>query len=541
MSTGKHDQPELIVSRGHVYTVDGADDARAEAFAVAHGRILAVGTAEEIETLRRPSTRFIDLEGATVLPGMSDSHTHFLEGAVSYGVELADVTSREQFRQRVKAAVEALPRGEWLVGGFWNEELWGGPLPHRSWIDDLSPDNPVMLHRQDIHSALLNSAALATVGLDDSSTAPSGGKILKDADGRLTGILVESALVKARYSIPEPSLERIRAAHQYWMKRANAVGITHICDFVRTPEEFGIHLDLERDGILTCRFDVVPLLSNWERFARAGGTRTGVGLELVRLGAFKAFLDGSLGTRTARMFEPYSDDPGNTGLYTPEGSSTETLLAALICADRAGFQLAVHAIGDAANRYALDLFEKVRAGSPNPNLRHRIEHAQHIHPDDLPRYGKLRLIASMQPYHFFGETRFAEERIGKERCRWAYPCRSLADAGAMLVFSSDWPVVPLNPIFEIAAAVTRASADGRYPDGWIPEEKITVPEAVAASTRNAAICAGQEHRWGRIAPGLDADFVILERDIFECDTNEIASTEVRETYLRGRRVYPEEG
>jgi len=530
--------PDLVVTRGRIFCGKG-DRAAAEAMAVSRGRIVAVGDSDEIEQLRGLSTRHIDLEGALVLPGLSDSHTHFLEGALSYGIDLSDVDSKEMFRTRVKEALAGLPPGEWLVGGYWNEEKWGGTLPDKRWLDDISGDNPVLLYRQDIHSALCNSAALAHAGITAESRAPEGGEIVKGADGRPTGMLLESAVTPVKQSVPEPSMERIRFSLRRWMQKANSVGLTHIGDMIRGPEEFGLYLDLEREGFLTCRFELMPPIAMWERFARAG-LRSGVGLELVKLGGMKVFIDGSLGSRTARMLQPYDDDPENLGRFSPAAESPSTLAAMLQCADRAGFRLAVHAIGDAANRLALDLMEKVRKDSPYPLLRHRIEHAQHPDPADIRRFGELRLVASVQPLHLVGDGCYAEKRIGRERSRNAFPLRSLADAGAVLVFGSDWPVVELDPLLAIEAAVTRRTADGRNPNGWIPGEKLTVEESVSASCGNSAFAAGQETRWGRLAPGLDADFVVLDRDIFSCDPGDIGSTRVRMTFLRGRQVYPEE-
>jgi len=261
--------PDLVVTRGRIFCGKG-DRAAAEAMAVSRGRIVAVGDSDEIEQLRGLSTRHIDLEGALVLPGLSDSHTHFLEGALSYGIDLSDVDSKEMFRTRVKEALAGLPPGEWLVGGYWNEEKWGGTLPDKRWLDDISGDNPVLLYRQDIHSALCNSAALAHAGITAESRAPEGGEIVKGADGRPTGMLLESAVTPVKQSVPEPSMERIRFSLRRWMQKANSVGLTHIGDMIRGPEEFGLYLDLEREGFLTCRFELMPPIAMWERFARAG-------------------------------------------------------------------------------------------------------------------------------------------------------------------------------------------------------------------------------------------------------------------------------
>lgn len=529
--------PELIVSRGKIYSGAG-DPVRLGALAVEAGKIIAVGDPDEIESLRGPETRFIFLEGAVVMPGFSDSHTHFFEGALSHAVDLSDATAKEDFRERVKAALEELPAGEWLIGGYWNEERWGGVLPDKSWVDDISPANPVLLHRQDFHTALCNSAALAAGRIDGSTPNPEGGRILKDDNGYLTGILIEAAVKPVKEAVPEPSIAAVRAALRRWMRHANSLGITHICDMIRGPEEFGVYLDLEREGLLTCRFDLYAPLKFWERFARAG-LRSGVGLDLVRLGGMKAFVDGSLGSRTALMLEPYDDDPGNNGMLSDLADPPGELGAMMLCADRAGFQLAVHAIGDAANTILLDLFEKVREGSPYPYLRHRVEHAQHLDPADIQRFSALELIASVQPHHLFDDGRYAEQRIGRDRCRTAYPFRSLLDNGTALAFGSDWPVVAMGPLNAIWAAVTRRTRDDANPDGWIPEQKITLEEAIEASSRAAAVATANENTWGALQPGMDADFVILDRDIFRSSPDEIRESRVEYTFLKGRQVHPE--
>ncbi|HUX07267.1 MAG TPA: amidohydrolase [Acidobacteriota bacterium] len=529
--------PELIVSRGKLYA--GIDiPVRPTAMAVDAGKIKAVGDADEIEALRGPDTRFINLHDATVLPGFSDCHTHFFEGALSHAVDLSDVSDQDDFRERVRAALEELPEGEWLVGGYWNEERWGGELPEKSWIDYISSRNPVLLHRQDFHTALCNTSALAASGIDRFTQDPEGGKILRDVDGNPTGMLIEAAVKPVKEAVPPPSIEAVRSALCRWMQHANSVGITHISDMVRGPEEFGVYLDLERDGLLTCRFDLYMPLRFWERFARAG-LRSGVGLDLVHLGGMKAFVDGSLGSRTALMLEPYDDDPGNMGMLSDLADPPGELGAMMLCADRAGFQLAVHAIGDAANKILLDLFEKVREGSPYPYLRHRVEHAQHLDPADIRRFCALELIASVQPSHLCDDGCYAEQRIGRDRCLNAYPFHSLIDNGTRLVFGSDWPVVAMGPLHAVWAAITRRTADGANQDGWVAAQKITLEEALEASSRNAAFATGNENIWGMLQPGMDADFIVLDRDIFSCNPGEIRESRVKFTFLKGSQVYPE--
>jgi len=533
-------EAELILSRGVIHTCDPAQP-RAEAIAVAGGQVLAVGSSDEIEGLRRPTTRRIDLEGALVLPGLSDGHTHLEKYAPFIdALDLRDVASREEFRLRVRAAAADIGPDGWLLGCNWNEERWGGEPPDRGWIDDLTPTTPAVLFKEDLHQALCNGVALARAGIGAGTPPPPGGVIVEDERGRPNGILMESAMRPVEALVPQLSPELRGSAQRRVLALANSLGITHICDVSVEPDDLGWFFDAEKAGALTCRLDLFPPIEKWEKLARAG-LRSGVGLELTRLGGVKGFLDGSLGSRTALMFEDYLDEPGRRGNLSGMAEPLSGMQAMLLCADHAGLRVALHAIGDAANRIALDMFERVRRESryPYPGLRHRIEHAQHIHPDDVPRFAELGLVASCQPAHLTGDGCFAEKRLGRDRCRHSYPFRSLLDAGTTVIFGSDWTVADLNPFLGIWAAVTRKTDDGEHPDGWVPEQKLTVEEAVAAYTVSAARASGQEGKWGWLAPGLAADLVVLDRNIFDCDSDEIRDTAVLRTLLAGRQVYPE--
>jgi predicted amidohydrolase YtcJ len=532
--------PELIVTGGKIHCggAPPAGGAPREAMAIEGGLVKAVGAPDDIATMQGRRTRILHLEGRTVLPGFCDSHTHFFEGSIGYAVELDDVADRDDFRKRVGDALNGLPAGEWLIGGYWNKEKWGGEWPDRGWIDDLSPRNPVLLHCRDFHTAVCNTLALKAAGIGRDTPDPEGGRILRGKDGEPTGLMIEAAVKPVKQAVPPPSFETVRSVMARWMSRANALGITHIVDMIPDPEAFGVYLDLEREGRLTCRFDLYPPLRFWERFARAG-LRSGIGLELVHLGGMKAFVDGSLGSHTALMLEPYDDEPGNYGLLSDLADPPSELGAMMLCADRAGFQLAVHAIGDAANRILLDLFKRVREGSPYPNLRHRVEHAQHLQPADIPRFAELDLIVSVQPYHLYEDGCLAERWIGAERCRWTYPFRSLLDSGAKLAFGSDWPVVGLGPLKAIKAAVSRQTSDGRNPGGWVPEQRIAISEALLAGCYNGAYATGHERHWGSLHPGMEADFVMIDGDLETSHPDDIERVGVEQTYLRGRRVFPE--
>jgi predicted amidohydrolase YtcJ len=530
--------PDLIVARGKVYTCN-PQKPMAEAVAVHKGRIVSVGSNWDIESLRGPDTRYYDVEGALILPGFSDTHTHFLEGALALGeIDLRDVTSKDQFRERLASAIPRLQPGEWLVGGYWNQDKWGGVLPDKSWIDDLSPDNPVMLYRRDIHTSLCNRVTLEAAGIAAATPNPEGGIIVKDAAGKPTGLLMESAINMVKTLIPSPSMERIEACIKRTLCLANSMGITHTVDVISGPDDVATYFDLEREGVLTCRVDLMPPIKSWERFARAG-LRVGVGLDLVALGPMKAFLDGSLGSHSALMFEPYFGEPDNRGILNEIAEPLNALKTIMTCVDQAGLQMAVHAIGDRANRIALDMFEQVRKDSPFPALRHRIEHAQHLHPDDIGRFAQLGITAACQPVHIVDDGCYADKLIGPERSRYAYAFRSIIDSGGKLIFGSDWPVADLNPLEGVYAAVTRRTADDRHADGWVPEEIITVEEAIAAYTVNAAYACCREKQFGALKSGLSADMVILDRDIFQSEPDEILRARVLRTFLAGRQVFPE--
>ena len=531
--------PDLILANGRVFTCDRSQP-WAEALAIYKGRIIGVGESSDIENLRGNAARYIDLDGALVIPGISDNHTHFLEGAINLGnIDLQDVDDKDELLRRVQFALDDLAPGEWLAGGFWNEERWGGEIPDKSRLDPISPDNPVLLFRRDMHQAVCNSSALAAAEITSSTPDPDGGVICRGAGGEPTGVLLETAFWQMKELIPSPARDQILAYLRERMQRFNSVGITHIGDMITSPEDLGIYFDLEDEGALTCRFILMPPIQTWERFARAG-LRSGIGTEMITLGPMKGFIDGSLGSRTAYMFEPYDDDPGNRGLLSDIAEPLSSLEALVKCVDSAGFSVALHAIGDAANRMALDLYEKVRKESPFPGLRHRIEHAQHLHPDDIPRFRRLNLTAACQPFHLVDDGCFAEKRIGKNRARYTYAFRSLMDAGVNVTFGSDWPVVDFNPFAGIWAAVTRQTSDGANPGGWVLEEKVSVQEAITAYTAAGAYTCGKESRWGRLSPGLEADLIVLDRDIFTCDPDEIFDAKVLRTFVGGTQVYPAE-
>ncbi|MBN2206046.1 MAG: amidohydrolase [Candidatus Aminicenantes bacterium] len=528
---------DLILTNASVYTVD-PDRPRAEAVAVRDGTILRVGSAAEVGAEAGPARETIDLRGALVLPGFIDSHTHFLTGGAALsGVQLRDVTSREAFRARIAARVETIEPGEWILNGDWDHQSFTPPeLPDRSWIDDLTPDNPVCVTRFDGHMALVNAAALKMAGLTRATPEPPGGEIHKDpASGELTGILKDAAMDPVFALVAEPSLkERIRAAEAA-LRLAAERGLTSIHD-MSDAASFETYQEMRRSGRLTARLAVYIPITEVDLLARLR-LRGPFGDDLLKLAGLKGFMDGSLGSATAYFFEPYTDDPSTRGILNaqmfPEGIMEKRILAA----DRAGLQVAVHAIGDRANAMLLDIYEKALAAHGPRERRWRIEHAQHLRPSDIGRIGRLGVIGSVQPYHAVDDGRWAETKIGRERCRTTYAFRSLLDSGVSLAFGSDWTVSPLDPLAGIQAAVTRATIDGRTPGGWFPEQRISVEEAVYGYTMGGAFAEFAEGRKGSIREGKLADLVVLDRDIFRESPERIKDAHVLLTVLGGKIVY----
>jgi predicted amidohydrolase YtcJ len=528
---------DLILTDASVWTAD-PDRPRAEAVAVRDGTIVRVGSAREVRSAVGPARETIDLKGALVLPGFFDSHTHFLTGGEALSrVQLRDVTSRQEFRARIAAQVKAAGPGEWILQGDWDHQSFSpSELPTKDWIDDLTPANPVFVARFDGHMALANSLALSKAGIGRGTPAPSGGEIVKDpATGDPTGILKDAALDLVDRLVPEPSLnERVRAAEAA-LRLAAERGITSIHD-MSGPSSFEAYQELWRRNALTARLYVYFPITEVDRLIEMG-LRGPFGDDRLRLAGLKGFVDGSLGSGTAYFFEPYADDPTTRGLLNgqmfPEGIMEQRVLKA----DRAGLPVAVHAIGDRANALLLDIFERVLAADGPRDRRWRIEHAQHLRPGDIVRMAKLGVIGSVQPYHAIDDGRWAEKKIGPERCRTTYAFRSLLDAGVTLALGSDWTVAPLDPLSGIYAAVTRATLDGRNPGGWHPEQKITVEEAIRGYTMGGAYAEFTEARKGSIKEGKLADLVVLDRDILRESPERIKDARVLLTILGGKVVY----
>ena len=530
--------PDLIILNATVRTMD-LTRPTAEAIAILGNRIVAVGNDNEIKKLAGPSTRIIDARKRLVLPGFNDAHVHFLSGGFQLSsVDLRDADTPAEFAERIRQFATKLPSGRWITGGDWDHERWPeAKLPTKELIDRYTPNTPVFVSRLDGHMALANSVALKLAGVTNQTKDPDGGVIVRDAKGEPTGILKDAAQSFVWKVVPAASFEEKLIAARAASNYAARLGVTSVQD-VSAGSDVGVYQALLDRGELKTRIYAMTALPSWERLANAG-IRAHFGSEMLRVGGLKAFSDGSLGSTTALFYDPYKDAPETRGIPSDEMFPEGAMLKRVRDADRAGLQILIHAIGDRANDLILSIFEQVEKENGARDRRFRIEHAQHIRPQDIPRFARDRVIASMQPYHAIDDGRWAEKRIGKERAKTTYAFRSLLDSGATLAFGTDWTVAPLNPILSIYGAVTRRTIDGKNPNGWVPEQKISVEEAVRAYTVGSAYAEFQDTVKGTITPGKLADLVVLSADIFKIDSVEIEKVKVAITIVDGRVVYEE--
>lgn len=529
--------PSLIILNARIHTMDAARP-EAEAVAIYGNRILAVGSSKGIKKLAGKETRVIDAKKQLVLPGFNDAHVHFLSGGFQLSsVDLRDADTPEEFAERIRRFAEKLPAGRWITGGDWDHERWSGAqLPTKELIDRFTPNTPVFVSRLDGHMALANSLALKLAGVTRQTLDPAGGLVVRDPrSGEPTGVLKDSAMSYVWKVFPGSSFEEKLAAARAATNHAARLGVTSVQD-MSAGNDVGIYQTLLDRGELKTRIYAVSPLSAWERLARTG-IRAHFGNEMLRIGGLKGFADGSLGSTTAFFYEPYKDAPNTRGLAGDEMFPEGAMLNRVREADRAGLQVMIHAIGDRANDMILSTFEEIGRENGGNDRRFRIEHAQHLRREDISRFGRARVIASMQPYHAIDDGRWAEKRIGKDRAKTTYAFRSLLDSGATLAFGTDWTVAPLDPVLTIYAAVTRRTLDGKNPKGWIPEQKISVEETVRAYTVGSAYAEFQENVKGTISPGKLADLVILSRDIFKIDSKEIEKVKVVLTIVDGRIVF----
>ena len=538
----------LVIINANIYSQDPALP-RAQAIASKQGRIAAVGSNAEVLAFagrELPQAAVSDLGGKTMLPGFIDAHTHFIAGGFSLqSVNLRGAAGPEEFVGRIAERLRQTKPGDWVTGGGWDQETWpAAPLPRKQWLDGFSADNPVFVSRSDLHIGLANSAALRAAGIDAATPDPCGGEIFRDpASGEPTGILKDAAIRLVEAAMPKPSKTDREAALRLALAKAAAEGVTSVHDVTDwgNPDwsEWALFQQFRAQNELTCRiFARLPLI-DWDR-RRADMPPFGVGDAAdpwLRFGGLKGFTDGSLGGHTAYFFEPYADAPGNCGLLLPDMYPADAMEKRVREADMAGIPLSIHAIGDRANSLLLDIFESVVQANGPRDRRLRIEHAQHLRQSDIERMGRLGVIASVQPAHLIDDGGWAERSIGAERCQLTYAFRSLLAAGVLLAGGSDWPVAEMSPLLAMHAAVNRTTADGQFPGGWNPQQKLSVDQAIAAFTTGAAYAEFAETEKGSLTPGKFADLVVLSADPYQVDPDCIKDIKIIQTIAGGRSVF----
>ena len=518
-----------------IYTVSERQP-YAEALIIEGNKILSVGSEEEIKKLINKDTKVIDLQGKLMLPGFIDNHVHFISGGFYLlGIDLRPANSTSEFKQILENYASKFP-GKWITGGYWDHEKWEvTDLPTKEMIDEVVSDQPVFVDRLDGHMGVANSFALKLAGITKDTESPEGGLIVKDPKtGEPTGVLKDNAMYLITKHIPEPTADENYQALLAALDEAKKLGITSVQD-ITYGDALTAFQKAKDEEKLTCRiFTRWPIADYKDHVEKS--IKAGFGDNLIRMGSLKAFADGSLGSSTAWFFDRYDQDTMTTGLamdIITDGSLEKWALDA----DKNQLQLSVHAIGDRANSYMLDLYEKIINKNPKWDRRFRIEHAQHVRFEDIKRFAELGVIASVQPYHCIDDGVWAEKRIGAERIKYTYPFKSFLDAGVKICFGTDWYVAPLNPLLGIYAAVTRRTLDGKNPDGWIPEQKISVEDAIKCYTLNSAYASFEENLKGSIEPGKLADLIVLSDDILTIDPVRIKEAEVVMTVFDGKIIY----
>jgi predicted amidohydrolase YtcJ len=541
-SCNKHEKADLVIINGKVLTIDEANP-MAEAIAVKGELIIAIGTSEKIKGwIEDEKTEVIDAAGRLVIPGFNDAHVHFGPLDPDY-IEFRYTTDPGVITEKVRVQVSRTKPGVVIRGGHWEHEMFiDKKWPAKELIDKVSPNNPVLLSRADGHSVLVNSYVLKMSGITKDTPNPFGGEIQKDAlTGEPTGILKDAAMdliktgdVKTERS-PAEQTAREWQGYLLAMKEAREFGVTSLQN--AGAADFEAYERLQKEGRLTSRIDIgEPLTGDSVVLSKYMEIEAKYPKEgnWIRFGYLKAFADGSMGSGTALMFEPFSDVPTSSGLAMWPYEELEKMV---IAADKAGFQIGIHAIGDKANNWALNAFEKAEQVNGKHDNRHRIEHAQTLRNSDIPRFAQIGVIPSMQPTHCITDKRFYEKRVGIERCKEAYAWRSLINAGSVLAFGTDYQVEPLNPIEGLYASVTRKDRLGEPGNGWFPEQKLSMEEAIKYYTYGSAYAQFMDNRKGILRKGYLADIVIVDKDLLTIPENEIMKTKVDYTIVGGKVVY----
>jgi predicted amidohydrolase YtcJ len=538
---------EIIFSHGNVYTgtADGSTlgaGQRAEAIAVRGARVLAVGTRDEVMKTKGPDTRIIDLGGHFVMPGFNDAHMHLSSaGQEKLTVNLVGCKTLDEFRDRIHARVEKAAPGEWIVGGGWDETLWPATVLPTKWdLDEVSRDHPVFMNRVDGHIAVANTRALQLASITVATRDPDGGRIDRDDSGTPNGILRETAKSAVIAVIPKPDHDQRRQMIESALEDIAMHGVTSAQDN-SSWDDFAIYEELEREGKLTARiYEWLPFDDSVEKLNSKRSSHPATD-NMLRTGMLKGYMDGSLGSKTAALMEPYNDDPKNSGLPQYEPAKLDAMTRERVLA---GFQVGFHAIGDKGVQMALDAFanaekaakdDKVKAADGGNDYRLRIEHAQVTSPQQILRFKELKVIASMQPSHLLTDMNWAESRLGPKRAAHSYAWAEFLRRGVVLAFGTDYPVEPVTPFRGLYAAVTRQSEDGKKT--YFPEQKLTMEQAIAAYTSGSAFAEFAEKQKGKLAPGMLADFIVLDQDVTSVPFAKITSTKVLRTVVGGKTVY----